>query len=283
LVIAAVCSLSLLPANAMSQTVTAPTLDSSTLRARLARTWAGTGRAMPSDVADLDAMVAKKDFGKLTQRLRAANTADQVGLDMNWEQTQVYNGAGFIISYAYMFDLWRLGSAVASPTGDQLKQSAAMVFLYSLDLIALDGQRCADVSAPGHRQDQLFLQNKELIQYLRGLPRQTRMTLGTVSLDIESATAPLRQDDYVLCSGGLAQITQGLQAQGDKPLTQIPSAPGALPGKTYAVPPAPGYAPQFVNADVWGPKQANTRQTLPDTLTRLLTVPSDTPPTPPGK
>lgn len=263
-----------LPSPVAAQVVTTPQLDGAVIRARLAPTWAQPGRTFPKDAADLDAMLAQKDVGRLTARLRAANKADEVLLDLNWEQTQLFNGAGFIIAYAYMVDLWRLGSVLPGPNGDQMKQTAAMLFLYSVDLVTLDGPRCADPSAPGHRQDQLFMQNKALIDYIRSLPRATRMTLGTVSLDVELATAAVRSNDDVLCSGGLAQITQGLKAQGDKPLPQVPNAPGTF-GKTYIVPLAPGYKPEFNNTNVWQPKQMAARQKLPENLTRLLTLPTD--------
>ena len=43
-----------------------------------------------------------------------------------------------------MYDLWRLGTALPAPTGEELKGSAAMMFLYNLSLIALDVEKCAD-------------------------------------------------------------------------------------------------------------------------------------------
>lgn len=265
-----------------AQTVVAAPSDAATLRARLADAMAPPGRAMPADMGDLDTMLRTGDFERLSARLRAPHTAQDLDLDMNWTQNRIYNGAGFLVAYAYMTDLWRVGSAMPVQTGDGLKQTAAMMFLYIFDLATIDGPRCADVSAPGHRIDQLFFQNRPLITYLRGLPQAQRMQIGTISLDIEAATFPLRTDDAVLCSGGLAQITQGLQAQGDKPLPQVPGAPGTI-GKTYAVPSAPDYKPGYASPDVWRPKAAAARATLPAALTRLLTAPSDATPAAAGK
>ena len=264
------------------ETVVAPQLDGATLRARLAGTMAPEGRAMPADVRDLDAMMASGDVARLTARLRSAHVAHDIDLDMNWEQSRIYDGAGFIVAYAYMNDLWRFGSAMPPPAGEEIKQSAAMMFLYIYDLATIDGPRCADVSAPGHRVDQLISQNRPLIAYLGSLPRADRMQLGTVSLDIEAATFPFRKDDAVLCSGGLAQITGGLQAQGDKPLPQVPNAPGTI-GKTYAVPSAPDYKPGYVSAEAWRPKAAAARAMLPASLTRLLAQLDTSPPAAAGK
>ena len=268
--------LGLLAGPAIAQNVVAPQLDSAALHARLAPTMAAPNRPMPEDAGELDTLLRQDKLGALSNRLRTASTAQAILQDMDWEQAQILDGAGFIISYAYLFDLWRLGSALPGEKGNELKQSAGMMFLYNLDLITLDGLKCEDATAPAHRRDQLFSQNPALIAYMRSLPRATRMTFGTISLGIEAATAPLRKDDPVLCSGGLAQMSQSLQAQAGKPLQQVPNAPGAV-GKTYAVPPAPGYQPRFTPEAEWRAKQAVARQKLAPSLTRLLTLPSDTP------
>ncbi len=230
---------------------------------------------MPPDVSELDAMFERNDMFPLTARLRDAQIASEIVMDMNWLQAKLYNGAGFFMAYAYMHDLWRLGSAIPGDAGEEMKQSAGMIFVYSLVLVTVDGLRCADVTAPVGRRDQLFSQNQPLIYYVRTQPRTTRMTLGTMALEIEVATATVRKNDCVLCSGGLAQIKEGLEAQGQSPLPQVPNAAGVL-GKTFAVPAAPGYTPQFVDEDVWGAKQAAARRELPASLTRFLTLPSDT-------
>jgi len=271
--------LAALSSPAVSQVVTAPQADSATLRARLAPQMALPGRPMPADAGDLDAMLQRKDFGRLAERLRAARQAQAIQLDLNWEQTKLYDGAGFLIAYAYMHDLWRLGFALPSSSGEGLKQAAGMMFLYSLALVELDGPKCADATAPGHRADQLISQNQPILAYVRTLPRTTRMQMGTIALGIEAATGPVRKNDEVLCGDGLTAISEGLKSNGSKPLQQLPNAPGTI-GKTYAVPPAPGYRPQFVGEDVWRPKQAAARQSLPATLTKLLTLPGDTQPTP---
>lgn len=256
--------------------VIAPQLDSAALRARLAPSMARPDRPMPKDSGDLDAMVARKDWTSLSVRLRGAQAAADVMLDMNWEQTTLFNGGGFLIAYSYLNDLWRVGSALPGEAGEEMKQSAGMIFLYALDLIRLDGAKCADVSAPGHRQDQLIAQNSALIAYVRALPRPRRMTLGTISLAVEAATAVVRKDDDVLCSGGLDEIGAGLRAQGNRPLNQVPTPPGGM-GRTYSVPRAPDYTPRFVGADRWRPKQVAIRASLPGYLTGLLTKPAEAP------
>jgi hypothetical protein len=226
---------------------------------------------MPADANDLDAMLQKGDLAGLVNRLRSAGSAQEIDLNMNWEQAKLYNGAGFIVAYSYMHDLWRLGSGLPATSGDQLKESAGMMFLYTFDLIVADGPKCADLSAASHRRDQLFTQNRPIFDHLRAAPVASKMRMGTVSLSIEAATAQVRTDDGILCSGGLDEMSEGLKAQGAKPLQPVPNASGTF-GKTYAVPPAPGYKPKFVDEKIWRLKQATARQELPAALTRLLSV-----------
>jgi len=240
------------------------------------------GRPMPKDSVALDAMLQKGDLLRLTARLRAARTVEDIDLDLNWEQAKIYNGAGFVIGYSYMYDLWRLGSALPPTSGDGLKQSAAMVFLYNLDLATVDGVKCADRTAPGHRADQLFFQNKAIVEYLFAMPPSAKTQAAMISLNIEAATAEVRTNDDVLCSGGLAEIKQGVEENGAKPLPQIPNVPGTT-GKSYAVPPAPRYRPQFVEEAIWRSKQIAARQALPATLTHLLDQPIDRHPVSPEK
>jgi hypothetical protein len=253
---------------AYAQTASAPTLDSATLRTRLA-SWAAPDTPLPADRTDLDAMLAHKQYAELKARLASASDPDQVFLNMNWERLQVYNGAGFLVSYLYMKDAWRLGSGLGGK-GEGIKQTAAAFYLYNLMLTAVDGERCADSSAPAHRHEQLIEQSADLIAYLRGLSKADRAKVGTVALAIESMTWPVRTNDNVLCSGGLDELTQGLKAQGDKPLREVPNAPGML-GKTYVVPaPSGGAEPRFVSAEAAAPRMAAARASLAGELNRYL-------------
>ncbi len=229
---------------------------------------------MPKNVADLDRLADSGDWTKVVARLRSVSALPDVALDLNWEKRRVLSGGGFITVYAYMYDLWRMGSALPATTGDGLKQTAGAMFVYAYDLIVLDGTKCSDVSAPGHRSDQLFLQNADVLKYMTAQPRATRLTMASVSLGFERATSELRRNDDVLCSGGLDQMSAGLAANGGKPMTEVPSAPGII-GRTVVVPTAPGYHPQFVAEDVWRPAQDAIRATMPERLTKLVTVPAD--------
>lgn len=177
---------------------------------------------------------AAKDYAALVPRLRAVSTAADLELVLNWERARILDGGGFVIVYAYMSDLWRFGAALLPAPGDGLKQTAGAMFAYAVTLVALDGMKCEDASAPGHRRDQLLSQNPDLLRYVAAQPRAARMTMGTVALAFDAATRTLRRNDDVLCRGGMSEMTAGLKAQGDKPMEQAPSTPGMV-GKTLPV------------------------------------------------
>lgn len=220
---------------------------------------------MPPDAANLDHMYGTGDLMALGHRITSENSAMGLVLDLNWERARLFSGAGFIVALYYFQDLWR-----SSSNAPGLKDTSAAMFLYALDLILVDGVKCSDQSAPGHRLDQLFgAPHADILKYLQDASPSMRQKYIDLSVKLEGATARLRQDDIVLCSGGMAQMDANIQALGDRP---VPSAPG-VPGKSFVVPNAPGYQPGFVDAAISGPKQLAARQALADNLAKLFSKP----------
>lgn len=265
--------------HATGQEVVAPHETASQLRARMSADWARPGQPMPADQVELDAMVSQGRFVDMTRRLTSANNVNDVLLDMNWEQARIFNGGGFIIALSYMRDLWRTGSYLPPPNGDQLKRSAGAMLLYTFALIRIDGPQCGDPTAPGHRMDQLGQQGQSIFAFIKTLPRADRMRLGTAALKIEAATAPVRTQDEVLCRDGLQQSLANTKAWGDKPAPETPCPPGMF-GTCRSIPDDPKFKVQFLSPEQWKPKQAAARDQMPGQLTQLLTLPSDTAPSP---
>jgi hypothetical protein len=224
---------------------------------------------MPADAANLDRMLVSGEYLALTKRLREAESIDEIERDLSWEDHKIYDGGGFYVAFAYAYDAWRLGEARKDVVGAIHKQRAGLAFLYAYDLIVVDGPKCADVSAPGHRFDQLMMQNAGILAFLKAQSQTVRYNFGSVSVDLEKATSELRQPDKVLCSGGLAQMSESLRAQHDK---SLPTVPGNV-GKTVLVPGSADFKPQFLDASVWQSKQAEARSKLPTLLTSFLQGP----------
>jgi TonB family protein len=234
---------------------------------------------MPADNVDLDSMLLTGKYAALAQRLRSVATSDEVERDINWEDAKIYNGGGFFVSLAYVYDAWRVGNAQNDDIGEIRKGRAALAFMYALDLVRIDGTKCADPSAPGHRADQLIFANAPVLKYLRGQSQASRFNTASISLALEKATADLRVPDKFLCSGGLAQMSDSIRAQGDEPLPTI-AMPGYV-GKTVLVPEDPAFKPQFVDESVWRVKQLDARDKAPAFLTSFLQGPVGATYTPP--
>ena len=237
---------------------------------------------MPANRADLDRWLATRDYKSLQASLAGVRDASAIGLDLNWERARLYDGQGLLLALAYAHDLWRLGVATPGQAGDELKQTAAAFTLYGVELIILDGPSCADESAPGHHLDQIAFGFAPILRYAGGLPPADRARIVQVAVAVEQGTASVRGPDDVLCGGGMAEIKAGLAAQGNKPMPQVPNAPGTF-GKTYVVPTAPGYKTEFRDPSVWEPKQAEARAQMSANLIQLLdkAAPSPTSPAPP--
>jgi hypothetical protein len=138
-----------------------------------------------------------------------------------------------------------------------------------MELIQVDGVKCQDQSAPGHRLDQLIFGFRPIFQYAATLPDQERVSIIRAVLKLEQVTLPLRRDDEFLCRGGMSDMAAALKRQGDKPLPKSPPQPGQI-GESVEVPADPDYRPQFVAKDVWLPKQEAMRAKMPERLAQIL-------------
>jgi hypothetical protein len=223
---------------------------------------------MPARRAELDKAAAQPDFPAILAIFAAVKTADDVNRNMDWEELQVVQGGSVFYSFHYLDDLWLMGTKVPNEsTAAQLKRFAGVVALYALQEIEIDGVRCADPSAPGHRLDQLTPGRGAVWQYVMGLPEVTRRDLAVEAIKLEARTAKLRRDDPVLCSGGAANMAQALA--GDNTLL---SAQSGGQRDVHVAPVA-----TYVDPAVSAPKQAQTRAGMPMFLARALKLPEGQP------
>jgi hypothetical protein len=227
---------------------------------------------MPPNAARLDELLKTKAYQELFGALTSANGYDLVNLNLNWEQRKLFDGAGLIVTIAYVNDLWRMGQALKAQGGDQLLQSAVAFSLYAEALAEVDGPRCADAAAPAFRRKQLFEQRPELWAYAARLPKSARDNITAVSLAYEAMTSPVRENDEVLCqgptTGSMAEMLEGLVAlakDGKQP-KQVNRSD--VIGKSYEIPRAP---PKFLTEAEWKPRQEAARQHLADLLIETVT------------
>ncbi len=235
---------------------------------------------MPANVAQLDAALAAKDYAAINRIHGDIRTADDLLLLMNWEQVRIFNARGGIyLSLLYMTDLWGMASAMegAGPANAaeaaNLKQTAVFMALYSYQLIVLDGTKCSDSSAVGHRMDQLTADHPEIWSYVPQIPEPMRAQAIWVATTLETRSAQARPNDDVLCQGGLTQMIAGLaeSARTGQGPQEVPNQPGVV-GRSYAVPTPKDFQIGYVSPDVWRPEQARLRETMPAKLMDIMKV-----------
>ena len=100
------------------------------------------------------------------------------------------------------------------------------------------------------------------------------------ALTLETHTGPLRENDSVLCQGGMAQMIAGLEqsARTGQAPRQVENGPGMV-GKSYEVDTPPDFQVRFASADAWRPEQDRLRATMPARMASLMKLKG--PPAPP--
>jgi hypothetical protein len=221
--------------------------------------------ALPSNER-LDALVAAKRWNDLADVMAQAQGEDFVR-KIDWLKAKIDAGGGLPLVLAYTQSLWDLGRSnpAADPDKD-LRVTAAFMLLYSYALIGVDGAKCEDHSAPGHRLDQVLDMDAPILKFLKTRPQKLKDKLIAGVIGYEKFTAPLRKDDDVLCRGGLHEMMAGFESG---TVHQEPTTSGQG-GQSYAVEAPPSYAPQFLPAAEYVPLQEKARATLKANLTQMV-------------
>jgi hypothetical protein len=227
---------------------------------------AETSHALPS-YADLDALLAARSWNRLGDALSQPGTIEDAWKRLNWLKTRVENGAGFFVSILYARDLWAIGNLqkVDNPALD-LRESAAVISLYTYELILIDGSKCEDRSAPGNHLAQLFKSRATALAFLKQQPRELKSKMVDLAIGLEQKTAPLRADDDLICRGGMAQMKAGL----DRHLQQQAPTPDGQIGNTVAVAPPPDWSPKLVSPDIYRPVQEKARDEMRENLLKFV-------------
>jgi hypothetical protein len=237
---------------------------------------------LPANATALDLLLTNKQYDQLGEAL-SHRLGDEMYRNMNWEKDKLLQGASAYISFVYVFDL-RLAASVAALNAErlpnaaisageakraaELEEDAVLVLLYAFELVAIDGMKCQDVTAPAHRRDQLFQIYADIWRDIAEMPEDRRTRLIAAALDVERRTASLRADDDFLCRNGIEERRAALAKNADPPVTetQQPSAPG----KTVEVLVDPDYQPKFLAPEVSLPKQVEIRAAMPKRLPQMI-------------
>src|SRR5258708_27165133 len=101
--------------------------------------------------------------------------------------------------------------------------TAGMITLYTFEIIVIDGAKCEDKSAPGHRLEQLLIARRETLAYLKQQPQEWKAKVVDIAIALENKTANLRTEDDLICRGGLEQYRVGLERGTQR---EVPNAGG---------------------------------------------------------
>lgn len=224
--------------------------------------------ALPTD-AQLDALLAAHNWGALGAALNASRSPQWGIHRMDWLHSRINAGGGSLLDFLYIRDLWDVGSAmnVADPNKD-LRLTAGMIWLYTYEVVAIDGAMCEDRSAPAHRVDQLITMSPDnaVLAYLKAEPAELKTKIVDIAIALEKRTAPLRKNDDLLCRDGMEEMQAGIAA-GTTHEVQTP--PGGY-GKTVAVETPPGYTPKILPPETYTLQQQQARATMRAGLLKLI-------------
>jgi hypothetical protein len=135
-------------------------------------------------------------------------------------------------------------------------------------VVAIDGVRCVDRSAPEQRLNQLIAQYRDAWKYLVARPATDREKTIATALRMERGIAPMRGDDEVLCGGGIQQMADAVE-KNPGATREVPTAPGHF-GRTIEIQPNPKANSQFLDRSVSAPLQESACAAMPVRLAQLI-------------
>src|SRR5271157_5849014 len=110
---------------------------------------------------------------------------------LEWLRSRILAGGPSLLGFSYVRDTWRVGINVKEPDPNKdLRTTAGMFTLYTLELIIIDGAKCEDQSAPGHRAEQLVQFGGPALAYLGTQSNEFVADTVDSAIALEKKTAP---------------------------------------------------------------------------------------------
>ena len=264
------------PAKVIAMPAANPQADA--LRDKLGRSVLDTpGVVLPDNHQALDDAVARRDWTYLSSVVRDPGSAENMMRLLNWERYQTYRGAGYGVTYMYVSTLAMAANSYDkasakdpgfAQTARGLRMGALTQLLYTYAVIAVDGVRCADPTAPPAHRDQIAGFTEELRISVNQLSHQERITVLMAAVRQEQELAPVRDPDPDLCRGGLDDLGEALKSHPERAATTGPQ-PGH-PGTNVLVPIDPARPPKYSDRALWTVRQDKVRDGLADALGALV-------------
>lgn len=232
----------------------------------------GPAAAASFDADLADRFVAERRWADLFALHGEARGAEDMRSSLDWSRDRLLNGGTIFIGLPYAANLWRVAET-APPESPlrELKETGAIVGLYGLAVILVDGHRCADPTSPNERAADWIASFRDPFHFAAALPQDRREKLIETAMRLESAIAPRRGNDFWLCGAGMKRVEAALAAMKEKggAPREVPPPVGAS-GRAFVLPEAPGWSPGFVDRAEAAPKEEVARRSLPNALAELL-------------
>lgn len=221
--------------------------------------------AQAPTLAELDRLYAAGQYRDVTQRMFATRDNAEARAILGWAQARVQAAAPHVIAVAYSDLLWQIGEGQGS---DDLRGESALVLVYSILAVGVDGAKCADTGAADARVRQILSTRQPRLEFARGRPVERRMQIRNSALALEQSTAARRPEDRDICSAGSEEIARQLETPGTVTREQ-PLRPGEL-RRTVDIEPGPTYRPRFLSPEQWHPRQSEVRARFARLLDQLV-------------
>lgn len=232
-----------------------------------------------------DDLLEHKQYAALGDALEREHHAGRGRLSRGWQDRRMRDGGSAYLGFVYSRDLMRSAARSAQRERARLREHAALVAIYTMALLTIDGPRCADASAPSMRSEQLFDLAAEAFSWAAAMPQQRRDRIIDQALALEQETAPHRRNDDFICLGGAEALARALQ----DPATRL-DPPGSLErqndqerqsgdsggvedgraGHGVTVTPGSPVEAEFADPETSRPMQALARRTIRADLCRML-------------
>jgi hypothetical protein len=220
---------------------------------------------LPSD-AELDALVAARNWGGLSTALSQAADGEPLMRKLNWLHSRIPAGGPSLLGFTAVRDLWKVGVNVKEPDPNKdFRITAGMLTLYTYEIILIDGAECEDQTAPAHRVEQLLQFGGPPLAYLKTQSNEFVAHIVDIAIALEKKTAPLRKEDDLLCRDGMEQMKAGMERGKQHEVTP----PGHF-WKTVAVEAPPDWTPAFLSPEKYKPIQDEARADMKSTLSQLV-------------
>src|SRR6185312_15825588 len=180
----------------------------------------------------------------------------------SWLKVKTDLGGSFIFPFLYARNLWLVGDGARQAGRDSdkakdLRDMAAIMGLYAVALVHMDGMACADATAPSRWLTSLAQSDiGGALRYWSGAPAEFKDHAVRLAVGLEAVTARRRKaEDPLVCSGGMAEMDAAMRAG---TIGEGKTVPGHL-GEVREVKPPAGWKPSFLPADVYVSKQDKER------------------------